>query len=188
MSRGRLAALLVLAGLAAVTSWLVWQLRADEGPPELVGPPRSDYQLEDYELIAFDEQGAESFWVRGPRLARHPELGTLELEQPRLGMPAPPRQWRSRADRGWVSADADRIRLLGAVELQDEAAPAGTRVRMTTEALDLLPRENRAETGHAVTIEGPGSILRGRGLLADLSQRRVQLLSEVTGRHEPARR
>lgn len=187
MSRARLHALCVLAGLAVLTSYRIWQLRAEEEGPVLVGPPRSDYQLDDFELVAFDEQGAQSFWVRGPRLVRHHELGTLDLEQPRLGMPAAPHAWRGRAERGWISADGSTVRLLGAVELYDEAA-TGAENRLTTEALTLEPRARRAATDHAVTIVAAGTILRGRGLRADLTTRRLRLLSEVTGRHEPARR
>jgi lipopolysaccharide export system protein LptC len=188
MTPRQVAAAAVLAVLAALTGWAVWQLRDRESPPALVGPPRSDYFVEDYELIGFDEAGQEAFWLRGPRLARHPQLGTLELEQPRLGMPAESERWRGRAARGWVSAKADRLRLLGAVELRNTPVPGYDPMRLLTDSLDLLPDANRAETDSAVTIEGPGSILRGRGLRADLSTRDVELLSEVTGRYEPIRR
>ena len=188
MSARQAVAVAVLAFLALLTGWGVWQLRDRDLPPVLTGPPRSDYFVENYELISFDAQGVEAFWLRGPRLARHPQLGTLELEQPRLGMPAEPQRWQGRAERGWVSADADRVRLIGAVELHSAARPAQGVMRLTTDSIDLLPDENRAETDSAVTIQGPGSILRGRGLRADLSSRDVELLAEETGRYEPIRR
>ena len=188
MSTRQITAAVVLALLALLTGWAVWQLREADAPPSLIGPPRSDYFVEDYELIGFDEAGKEAFWLRGPRLARHPQLGTLELEQPRLGMPAEPQRWRGRAERGWVSAEADRVRLIGDVELRSSPQPDQGVMRLTADSLDLLPEASRAETDSAVTIEGPGSILRGRGLRADLSTRDVELLAEVTGRYEPIRR
>lgn len=188
MSTRQSMAIAVLALLAALTGWAVWQLRDRDLPPALTGPPRSDYFVEQYELISFDDTGAEAFWLRGPRLARHPQLGTLELEQPRLGMPAEPQRWQGRAERGWVSAGADRVRLIGAVELRSNPRPGFGVMRLSSDSLDLLPDANRAETDAAVTIEGPGSILRGRGMRADLSTRDVELLAEVTGRYEPIRR
>ncbi|MCK7593403.1 LPS export ABC transporter periplasmic protein LptC [Pseudomarimonas salicorniae] len=178
----------VLAVLALASGIAVWQLRERESPAALVGPPRSDYHVENFELISFDEGGEEAFWLSGPRMARHPQLGTLELEQPRLGMPSEPQRWRGRAERGWVSADADRVRLIGNVELRSDVDPGEGVMRLSTDSLDLLPDEDRAETDAAVTVQGPGSILRGRGLRADLGTREVQLLSEVTGRYEPIRR
>ncbi len=188
MSSRQSIAIAVLGLLALLSGWAVWQLRERDLPPALTGPPRSDYFVENYELISFDEQGAEAFWLRGPRLARHPQLGTLELEQPRLGMPAEPQRWQGRAERGWVSADADRVRLIDAVELRSNPRPGYAVMRLRADSLDLLPEANIAETDSAVTIEGPGSILRGRGLRADLSSRDVELHSEVTGRYEPIRR
>lgn len=188
MNRRQSAIAITLALLAALSGWAVWQLRERDQPPTLVGPPRSDYFVEDYELIGFDESGKEAFWLRGPRLARHPQLGTLELEQPRLGMPAEPQRWLGEAERGWVSAEADRVRLIGAVQLRADAAADTGPMRLSADSLDLLPALNRAETDSAVTIEGPGSILRGRGLRADLARREVELLAEVTGRYEPIRR
>ena len=46
---------LILFLVAAVTGWMVWQLRGRDEVPPLYGPPRSDYVLIDYELVALDE-------------------------------------------------------------------------------------------------------------------------------------
>ena len=62
--------ILVLLGLALVTSTLVWKLRPQPRPV----PPeeaRSDYTLDNFELVTLDEDGKESFSVRAPRHARH---------------------------------------------------------------------------------------------------------------------
>src|SRR5690606_28098388 len=77
-----------LLALAALTSgWLVYRLRQADTAPVLMGPPRSDYTLQDFSLVALDAQGHEAFSVRGPRLARHPHLGTLDISEPRLRFP-----------------------------------------------------------------------------------------------------
>lgn len=185
MSEAQRLALVLLVLAAAVTGWLVWQLREDEEPPQLVGPPRSDYFVDQFELIAFDEAGAEAFSLRGPRLSRHPQLGTIEIEQPRVRLPGEGQGWQGRSDRGWISAEGDRVRLLGGVDLRGPAARGDLPMRLRSSAIELLPRENRALSDETVTITGPGSILRGRGLRADLDAKRVELLAEVTGRYEP---
>lgn len=205
MMRWLPAALLVVAAIASGV-WL-WQLREPEAPAQLVGPPRSDYTLTDFELVALDEDGRESFVARGPRLDRHPYLGTLDIEQPRFVVPdANGVPWTSRARRAFVSRDGDELQLIGEVELlgpalgaadarADAAAATAARgaagagaLRLVTERLHVYPRDNRASTHAAVTITEPGSILRARGLRADLDARRVELLSEVRIRHEPPAR
>lgn len=182
-------AALVLALIAAATGWLLWQLRERDAPPVLVGPPRSDYSLERFELVALDESGGEAFAAHGPRLSRHPYLGTIDIEQPRFTFPdREGALWRSQATRAWVSRDGAELRLLGAVELEGPAEGAAEPIRLRSERLNVYPKENRVDTDLAVTVSEPGSILRARGLRADLDARRVELLSEVKIRHEPPRR
>jgi lipopolysaccharide export system protein LptC len=180
--------ILLLALIAAATGWLLWQLRDQAPPTELLGPPRSDYSLDDFELVALDADGREAFFATGPRLARHPQLGTIDIEQPRFAFPdRDGAVWTSRAERAWLNREGSELRLHDAVELlgpPDDDAP----MRLTTERLDVFPRDNRVATEAAVTITEPGSILRARGLRAELDTRRVELLSEVKIRHEPPRR
>lgn len=176
---------LALAVLAALSGWWVWQLRDREEPPPLVGPPRSDYQIERFELIAFDDAGNESFSLRGPRLSRHPYLGEIDVEQPRLRMPADGiGGWQGRADRAWISRDGDHVRLQGQVDLRGPLPTGRDPLRLRSEALELFPKTNQVHSDTLVTITGSGSILRGRGLRAELDPRRLELLSEVTGRYE----
>lgn len=178
-------AIVLLALVAAVTGWWAWNLSEQEGPPPLVGPPRSDYSVEEFELIAFDEQGAEAFSMRGPRLARHPHLGHIEVEQPRLRMPGEAGQgWTGRSERAWIRRDGDVVRMLGGVDLQSSPARAANATRLRSEELELLPEQRTASSESLVTISGPGSILRGRGMRADLATRRLELLNEVKGRYE----
>ena len=50
---------------------------------------------------------------------------------------------------------------------------------MNTEQLNIYPDTNRTTSRAVVTITQPGSILRGRGLEADLATKRYELQSEV---------
>ena len=59
-------------------------------------------------------------------------------------------------------------------------------LRLRGDELDLMPKVRTATSEVAVTLTGPGSILRGRGLRADLNARRMELLNEVRGRYEVA--
>lgn len=187
--RRQLVTIALLLVAVTITGWWAWTLREQEAPAPLVGPPRSDYQVEQFELLVFDEAGKESFSMRGPRLARHPSLGTLDIEQPRLRAPdSEGKVWTGRAERGWVSREGDRLRLLSKVELRGPTAPERAPIRMRGEQLDFLPRADQVESEDWVTITSPGSILRGKGLKAELASRHVELLSEVTARYEPTAR
>ncbi len=186
---GRSLAAFVLFLLAAVSGWWVWRLHSDAAAPPLVGPPRSDYLLYDFSLVALDVDGRESFAASGPRLTRHPGLGTLDVEQPHFSSPdARGEVWTSRAARAWVSRDGSEVRLLGDAEVLGPPPASGAPIRMSSDRLVLFPRTQRIETDAPVTVTEPGSILRATGMRAEIDARRVELLSQVRIQHEPRAR
>ena len=184
MTRARRLGTAALAVLAALTGFAVYQLQRGDVVPTLTGPPRSDYTLEQFELVTLDESGREAFAAEGPRLSRHPFLGTLSIEQPRMRFPDDKGQvWTSRADAATVSADADLVQLRGNVQVRGPELAGEQPPMLAGEALDLHPDQNRLASEAEVTLTGPGSILRGRALEAHLDTRRFDL-SDVTGRYE----
>jgi LPS export ABC transporter protein LptC len=75
--------------------------------------------------------------------------------------------------------------MRGDVAFDGPPDPAGQRIQLRTSELTVLPKLNQVRNESAVTITGPGSILRGRGLRAELDTRRFKL-SQVTGRYAPS--
>jgi lipopolysaccharide export system protein LptC len=177
---------LLLFLVAAGSGWLVWQLQRAEAPAPLYGPPRSDYVLIDFELVALDENGGESFRVNGPMLARHPNLGTLDVKEPRFRFPdSGGKLWDASAGRAWVSQRGDELRLSEDVKFDGPPGRGGGRIALRTPELTVLPKENAVRNESAVTVTGPGSILRGRNLRADLDARRFRL-SQAKGNYAPS--
>ena len=175
-------ALLLVA--AASSSMLLWWLYRQDEPEPLTGPPRSDYFLTDFELVALDAEGKESFHVSGPHLSRHPYLGTIEIQQPRFALPDRRKGfWLARADRAWVDASGSELRLIGAVALDGPTEGDNRELAFRSDRLTVFPRERQVQSDAVVTLTSPHSILRGRGLRADLDTRRFQLLDEVTGHY-----
>lgn len=176
---------LVLLVAAAATGWSLWRERGPASDaPAVAGRP--DYVLEDFELIALDEQGRESFTLRAPRLARDPASRTMDLTTPVFVIPPRPgsggHEWTVRSRTGWVSADGDELRLRGQVRA-DSVDAQGRPVDMRTEELNVFPEARRATSAVAVTLRQPGLILNGRGLEAQLDAK-VLHLNDVKARYE----
>jgi lipopolysaccharide export system protein LptC len=173
---------LVLAAL--LSGWSVWKQHRQEQVPTAAAA-RSDYVLEEFELVALNKQGKESFTLRGPRLARQPAKKTIDIATPLFVIPAPEgssgQAWEVRAKNGWVSADGDELRLRGAV--RGTSTGPGPLTVLTTEEMNVLPEKRRANAPGKVVITRPGSILSGRGLQLDLATKRYQLKSEVRHRY-----
>lgn len=180
-----LVAAAVLAMLAALSQWLAWLERTPETADTFVGPSRSDYTLRDYQLTSYDEAGKRRFIVESPRLVKHPELDTFDIDTPAFRFwDGHDSAWTAHAQRGWVRADAKALRLDGAVELDRPAADGVTPLTLRTEQLEALLDENRLRSPLAVTVTQPGSILRGTGLDADLDAERYVLEHQVTATYD----
>lgn len=188
----RLVGIVGLVLAAAATGWSVWTNRPEErGPAD--PNARSDYILNDFEVVVLDDQGRESFTLAAPKLERHPGDRTMSMATPVFYIPASPGNdlprtreagWEVRSQEGWVSADGEELRLIGNVK----ATTAGERERpitMTTERLNIFPRKDRATSPSLVTVEQPGSILRGHGMEALLDSKRIRFNSNVKVRYAP---
>jgi len=185
MSNSRIMLLVLLVVAAFGSAIWVWQLRREQEPPTLIGPPRSDYLLYDFDLIALDEAGKESFSASGPRLTRHPNLGTLDIEAPRFSSPdSSGRVWTGTAKRAWVNKEGTELQMLGDASVSGPAEEAVAPTRLQSEALSVFPREHRVESDVAVTVTEPGSILSAIGMRANLDAQQVELLSDVRIHHD----
>lgn len=182
------AVILSLLLLGAVASgWSLWSQRQQE---TVNGPAsgRPDYVLHDFEMVALDEQGNESFTLRAPRLARDPGDETFAITTPLFLIPASQGangdSWKVRSRTAWVSPDGDELRLRGDVRATSDGK-AGAPVKITTDHLTVFPQAGRAATSAVVTVVQPGSILRGRGLEVGFDSTRYTLKSEVHSRYVP---
>ncbi len=171
---------LLLAALAS--AWSLWRNRVvPEGEGAETG--RSEYMLRDFELISLDKSGKEAFTLRAPLLQETPGASTMDLTTPLFLLPDKDgKYWEVRSKTGWVSENREEVRLRGDVDLR---SPEGSErnVNMKTEQLNVFPETNRATSDALVTITQPGSILRGRGLEADLADKRYKLLSQVQSQY-----
>lgn len=171
--------------VAAVTQWLVWLRDSPAGLETFVGPARSDYQLSDFTMTTLDEAGKLAFRVVSPRLARHPFVGSLEIDEPRfLIRDSHAAGYQAQARSAWVSADAKELRLLRDVIVKRPAVADVRPFTLRSSALTGYIDTDRLTSDAPVTITQPGSILSGVGLDADLRNNRLVLRQQVKARYE----
>ena len=174
---------LLLAAL--LSGWLVLRHRT-QAPATFAAGGRSDYELHDFELVALDDTGKESFTVRAPLLQQTPGAKTMDLTTPLFLLPdVDGHYWRVRSHSGWVSEKRDLLRLRGDVVATSPAEDPRSIV-MKTLQLNVYPNTRKATSTAVVTVTEPGLTMRGRGLDADLATRRFTLLSQATARYVPS--
>lgn len=183
--RGLLVAVLLVAAL--VSGWSAWHQGA-EPTVDGDGQARSDFILHDFEIIALSGEGGEAFTLRAPLLEQHPQDRTIEVETPLFLIPdGHGEYWEVRSRDAFVTANHDEIRLREDV-VAEGTGGGGQPVTMNTDQLNVFPETRVATTDRRVTVEQPGSTIRGRGMEVDLSSKRYVIQSEVRSRYVPPRR
>ncbi|HEY6940389.1 LPS export ABC transporter periplasmic protein LptC [Dokdonella sp.] len=173
----------VLGLLAIGTEALLWLVRERTNAETFAGPPRSDYTLGDFTLDALDSEGKRTFQVRGPRLARRGDDGSIFVDSPEYALvDGTGHPWSGTSDSAWVDKEGSVMKLLGHVEMHRAATAddASDPVDVVTRDLTTWPKAKKMETAAAATITRPGSILRGTGLRGDLNDKSLELLSDVS--------
>jgi lipopolysaccharide export system protein LptC len=179
----------LLAVLVVVTRWFADLRREPDAADRFIGPPRSDYTLENFTLTVLGDDGTLSFRGEAPRMTRHPWLGHFDVEAPAFEFHTRADEvWHARAQRARISATADEVRLIDDARVAREAGPAVQPLTLVSAELVARPKEDRVSSDRLVEVSMPGSILRGVGLEADLATERFSLLSEVEARYDPTHR
>jgi lipopolysaccharide export system protein LptC len=172
-------ALLVVLG--GGTQLLLWLTRERTNEQTFAGPPRSDYTLTDFTLDALDSAGKRTFQVTGPSLARRGEDGSIFVNTPDyLLVDGGGRPWIGKSDSAWVDKEGEVMKLLGHVEMHRAADEKDEPIDVVTSDLTTWPKQKKMETAAAATITQPGSILRGIGMRGDLTDKTLELLSDVS--------
>jgi lipopolysaccharide export system protein LptC len=185
---------LSIAGLALLAAssygllrWVESSLR-EPAPAESQAPVLT---IEQIRAVRLNGAGLREYVLEAPRLTQLPgQLGTW-IERPVLDWYQPDgrtREWRLLAERGWVAADNQLVRLEGEVVVTRTAESGKPPATIITRDVLVRPAERQAETAAPARAVTPGSDLRAIGLRAILDEERLELLSEVRGVYEPPKR
>jgi len=192
--------LLVIAVLALVSfaAWMeVWLMRARNANDDFVGPPRSDYALRNFTLDALDQEGAFSFSVTGPRMARRGDDGSIYVTLPDYEIiDNSGNTWKGTSESAWVDKDGNVMKLEGAVDMHRVPDEKVQRVDLLTSDLTITTdpklkdaqgrpvanaphRDKPMETAAPTTIFQAATVTHSIGMKADMDLKTMELLSDV---------
>lgn len=185
--RSVLVVLLVIG--AAFSAWSLLTQR-DDAAAIIAADAGPDYTLQDFEMVALNDQGEQSFTLRAPELVRDPTSKTMDITTPVFMIPpgedSSSDGWEIRSRTGWIAAKGEELRLRGEVRAVSDGA-AGVPVTIATEQLNVFPETDIINSAAEVSFTRPGSILRGRGLEMNLDTKLYSLHSEVRWHYAPTR-
>ncbi|MFK7955690.1 MAG: LPS export ABC transporter periplasmic protein LptC [Lysobacterales bacterium] len=173
--------LLAALGLA-LTFWLTVKLRQPP-EPEILPTARSDYLLENFDLLVMDPQGNPSFRLQSPFLEKNPTDESLDIRSPHLTLfEAGEVTWQMQSDNAWINREGDIIKMPGPVKLASEITP---KTIVNTADVTVKPRDHQASSDAAVEVIRSDMRSEGVGFQVDLSRQQFDILSQVEGYYEP---
>lgn len=187
--RSRLVFPLVAVALMAALAWWAFEEPAPRRIKDAAGvaEPRAAYYVRDFTLTATGDDGAVAYRVRGPSAAYFEAEASWHVRTPVWTVLSEGgSRWEGRAHRARIRKGGEFARLTGDVRLHRRG---GTQAPLTvrTEAVDLYPKRDYAETAKPVTITGEHLRVRGIGARLWFDEERMQLLADVEGHYEPPR-
>jgi len=177
----------VMIALALGSFWTISRLDLDLFAPSGDERHTPDFYMENFVTTKMKEDGSVHRRVEAEYMAHFPDTDTHEFQRPYMVMyreEGPP--WHVRSERGWLSASGDVMLLLGKVHIWRNNANGVKELDIKTEDLRVLPEREYGETDKPVLITTATTQTRGVGMKAYLAESRLELLSKVHTRHEPA--
>ncbi len=178
-------------GLGAVAFFAVnwWLLRSPDAPADTEAAPavqQFGWYLRGATLVATDDAGAQRYRLSARVIEQNPADDSAALTDVRLRYEAgADPAWQLTARDGWIAPDGRTIRLEGNVVMTDEPDAGATPTVVRTERVDLDVDRDLASSAETVRVENGRNFLSALGMVADLSNDRVQLQSEVSGTFFP---
>lgn len=177
---------IALAIAAAITQLLVMWLRPPPKAVVMVGPPRSSYELDNFTLHAFGQDGKLAFTMTAPHLARREGNDSLYINAPKYFFVASDgSNWDGTSQYAWISSDNNTVKLIGKVDMRRPPTKTVSEAEIHTSDATVWTQDKRMATAAPSIIQEPGSILRGTGMKADFNTRSLDLLSDVHGTLTP---
>lgn len=187
--RERLAQIVAVVLLAAVTATSFWYSRALRRPPAAMqpAPGAPDFVVERLVLTQFDEAGRARNKLFAERLAHYADTDAIEVASPRLVSLRPDRpQVEARAHSARVENAGSRVHLRGSVVLTRAAGDGEPPLKLATEYLLALPDEDRYLTDKPVEIERGADRMRADSMELDNIARTARLAGNVRAELAPA--
>ncbi len=146
-----------------------------------------DYIVDNFSFVRMNQIGQPSYLISGTRLTHRPLDDSSEVDKPfmrSLKPGEPPMDMH--ADRGRIDQGNSRVQLSGNVLIDRAAAPTVKRMAMRTEALTVLPDEDRMLSDRPVAMRVGDSLMTGIGMAANNATRQIDIAQRVRITYPPA--
>ncbi len=173
--------------MASILLLCIWQwVRDAQQLPHLLDSntleKTTNIIIYDLQYRRYDEHGTMIHFLETPEMHHIPKDDKHILAKPHMIITEPNKApWEIHADKGTATSKAQTITLEHHVQIIQHKPSEETEIK--TEHLTYYPQEKKAVSNDEVTITQAGSQIRSKGMIADLTDNHIQLLSNARGHY-----
>jgi lipopolysaccharide export system protein LptC len=134
-----------------------------------------------------DQHGEPSLKIISPKIVHYAENDTADIEQPLISIyHQSPIPWHIKSRYAKATQGISTILFWDQVVIDHPADHNTATTLIKTTRLTITPTEKRAQTDQWITLQQPGIVAQGIGMLANLRDGTIHLLSAVEGAYDAA--
>lgn len=146
-----------------------------------------DSFMENVTATIMNKDGLPKLKIEAPKMVHYAENNQSYFTKPHVTIyRQSPQPWYIDSDFGKALNGIEHIIFSSHVVIHHLADAAEPGTSMQTTSLDVFPNQKQATTQEAVTITQPDTVVHAIGMLANLEDGTVKLLSEAKGEYVPS--
>ncbi|HLB57904.1 MAG TPA: LPS export ABC transporter periplasmic protein LptC [Gammaproteobacteria bacterium] len=175
--------LLFAAGLSG------WSMLISKQPVSTVTShlKQPDAFMENVVATIINKEGKPSLKIETPKMVHYAEDDTTDITTPHVTIfRHSPKPWYIDSDYAKTTQGISQIVFWSNVVIHHPSDSANPMTMMKTATLTIFPDKKIAETDQAVTLTQPDTTIHAIGMLTNLDDGTVKLLSEAKGEYVPS--
>lgn len=169
--------------------WCLWSIfdskRAMTSTATEEATTRPDAFMENVVATIINDEGKPTLKVEAPKMVHFPD-DTTSIETPHITLyRESPEPWSIDSHFAKATQGLDKIYFWENVVIHHANDSANPTTTMTTSTLTVFPDKQIAQTDDNVTVVQPSTTIHGLGMMANLQEGTVQLLSKAQGEYIP---
>ncbi len=145
-----------------------------------------DAYMDNIVATIMNKQGKPSLKIEAPKMVHFVGNDTTYITHPRVTVyrqsPAP---WYINSDSAQALNGLEQVIFTNNVVIYHPADTENPHTTMETASLTIFPDKQQAKTDNAVIIKQPDAVVHAVGMLADLNNGTIKLLSQAKGDYVP---
>jgi lipopolysaccharide export system protein LptC len=168
------------------SGWSIFHSNKSTGSLATDTLPRPDAFMENVIATVMNKEGTPKLKIETPKMVHYAEHDNTHLTTPHVTLfRNSPNPWYIDSDFADATRGTEQIRFANHVVIHHPADRANPNTHMETATLTIFPNKQIAETDQPVTITQPDTTIHAIGMLTNLADGTVKLLSQARSEYAP---